>query len=125
MGVRSLEYTIDSLKEMSPVQLKQLLSDNKISFRDIAEKMELSPGAVSDVINNKYKGSKITTEKVYVQIAKMLSRREDLTEIYANPDMFLRLINIGIKHKNFNNDETAQLISIANKINKFIEHQSR
>lgn len=116
----------ETLKAMKPEDIKKVLAKKNISIRDIADKISITHPVVSDVINNKYKGSEHTKEKVYVQIAKMLECREDLSDdIYDNASMFYRLINIGIKHKNFNNDETAQLISIANKINKFIEHQSR
>ncbi|HMQ98225.1 MAG TPA: hypothetical protein PKE39_04310 [Ignavibacteria bacterium] len=120
-----MEYTTESLKDMAAEQLKELLAVNEISTRNIAAALDVNHSIVVCTINGNYKGAKATSNKVYQQIAKMLEVREDLSDdIYNNAAMFSRLLNIGIKHKSFDNNETAVLITIANTINKFIEHQN-
>lgn len=110
---------------MSADNILAELEKKEISLRGFAELINLSPATISLILNGKYKGNPKTIDKVYSKLDSIINCREDLSDdIYDNASMFYRLINIGIKHKNFNNDETAQLITIANKINKFIEHKN-
>lgn len=105
--------TIEEIKNLSPEELKTILSSRKKSMRDIAGSIGLTHPVVVDVINGKYTGSQATINKVWERILFVLQDKEDLNPlVYNNTETFIKLLNVAIKHKSFNDDETMKFIEL-------------
>ena len=70
---------------------KTLLTEKQISVKEIAKRVNISKAVVSDVINDKYKGSEQTKQRILSYIDFALVDKVDLNElIYANIDLFMK-----------------------------------
>ena len=115
--------TVEELKALQPTEVIDLLKQSSSSTYKIAEALEgVSQTSVSQIINKKYNGSEATIERVWNHIAMTLKSREDLNPlIYDDADIFLQLLSIGIKHKNFDDRATSKFITTKEIIQKSIQ----
>ena len=91
-------------------------------MRNVADELGVNHSIVVCVINKKYNGSEATIERVWNHIAMTLKSREDLNPlIYDDADIFLQLLSIGIKHKNFDDRATSKFITTKEIIQKSIQ----
>lgn len=101
------------LQALSNEEIGELLKQKDISYRKLAESLSMSHSTISEIINGKYTGSKATIKKVWDHIYFVLRNKEDLNPlVYNNTDTFIKLLNVAIKHKSFNDDETMKFIEL-------------
>ena len=105
---------IEELRNMVPVEVISLIKAAGSSTHKIADGLDdVSQTTVSQIINNKYTGSEETINKVWERISFTLQHKEDLNPmIYSNTETFIKLLNVAIKHKSFNDDETMKFIEL-------------
>lgn len=102
--------------------LKDELQDLGISGRFIASSLQLGVSTVSDILNNKYKGSELTKQKVYDFIQMLKESKEDLNSlIYPHAELVFKALHLAIENRKFNYEEKKKLMEISEPINEYIK----
>ena len=98
----------------------------KISNRNLAKQLDLSPATINAILNNKYTGSKDTEIKVRNYIKLLLIDKPDLNHIiYSNADLFIRALYHAVRTlKIFTDDEAHIMLDVNLKLKKFKKAQN-
>lgn len=108
------------------MEIKKELKNRGISYRNIGSVLGLAHTVVSDIINDKYKGSDETKERVLNHVHLLLQDKQDLNLIiYPEIALYIKVVSKCIKDKSFNDEETSKLIEMSQTLKTFKKNQQQ